>query len=174
MSYKIYDAYRLKEGYDVWEIAEKIHVSLTNKIKHTLTQIYQEIDEEKRDEFHKQLCISISEVANSPHKSICDVDVGVHFWKYEDRYYIRAYDDNISILNGTVELLEDMGELEDFHYQNHTDQPENINDEEWEERFKIWEKILNKPSLHLEICNANIFWRVDPYIELCLMKSGRM
>jgi hypothetical protein len=50
-----------------------------------------------------------------------------------------VYDDQISANRA---LLKDI--VDDFHYQNQTDQPEDINDEEWSEREQIWNDIFDE------------------------------
>ena len=40
---------------------------------------------------------------------------------------------------------------EDFHYQNQTDEPEDVTDEQWKERERVWDKLLpgsGNPSEH--------------------------
>ena len=39
------------------------------------------------------------------------------------------------------EYLLKIGLIDDFYYQNQTDQDENISDEEWEKRYEVWDKI---------------------------------
>ena len=51
-------------------------------------------------------------------------------------YYL---DDNV---RGYSKLLMDSGFVEDYHYQNQTDQPEDITDEEWEKRGDLWDELL--------------------------------
>ena len=58
---------------------------------------------------------------------------------WEDEYYGCVYDDQISANRA---LLKDI--VDDFHYQNQTDQPEDINDEEWSEREQIWNDIFDE------------------------------
>lgn len=44
-------------------------------------------------------------------------------------------------LKGHYELIEPF--LEDFHYQNNTDKPEDISDEEWEFRMNKWNELVD-------------------------------
>ena len=57
---------------------------------------------------------------------------------WEDAYYGCVYDDQISANRA---LLKDIAD--DFHYQNQTDQPEDISDEEWSKREQIWNDIFD-------------------------------
>ena len=41
-----------------------------------------------------------------------------------------------------VELLRDIAD--EYHYQNQTDQPDDISDEEWQERSEVWNDIFDK------------------------------
>lgn len=52
---------------------------------------------------------------------------------------------------GLYDYLIDIGEILDYHYQNQTDQPENISDEEWKERAKVWNKIDLNNSVEIRI-----------------------
>jgi hypothetical protein len=49
------------------------------------------------------------------------------------------YDDRI---HENRELLNEF--VDEYHYQNQTDQPDDIDDEEWEERREIWDDIFDK------------------------------
>ena len=49
------------------------------------------------------------------------------------------YDDKIP---GNRDLLNEF--VDEYHYQNQTDQPEDIDDEEWDERRSIWDEIFDK------------------------------
>lgn len=53
-------------------------------------------------------------------------------------YYGCVYDDQISENRA---LLKDIAD--DFHYQNQTDQPEDISNEEWQHRSQIWNDIFD-------------------------------
>lgn len=53
-------------------------------------------------------------------------------------------------------------DLSDYHYQNQTDQPDDISDEEWLERERVWDKVMdtsvpNEDSIIIQILNADQF-----------------
>ena len=52
---------------------------------------------------------------------------------------------------GLYDYLIDNGEILDYHYQNQTDQPENISDKEWKERAKVWDEIDLNNSVEIKI-----------------------
>jgi hypothetical protein len=48
-------------------------------------------------------------------------------------------------------LLEKVGEIEDFHYQNSTDRPDDISEKDWDHRYQVWNRlILSKSGIPLE------------------------
>ena len=57
---------------------------------------------------------------------------------WDGEYYGCVYDDQISENHA---LLKDIAD--DFYYQNQTDQPEDISDEEWQNRSQIWNDIFD-------------------------------
>ena len=57
---------------------------------------------------------------------------------WDGEYYGCVYDDQISANRA---LLKDIAD--DFHYQNQTDKPEDISDDDWSEREQIWNDIFD-------------------------------
>jgi len=64
--------------------------------------------------------------------------------------------------------MNEMEELEDFHYQNHTDRPDNISEEDWDGRYRVWSELTEnwRLVLVLPICNTKCFYQIDPWMEL--------
>ncbi|SOC21754.1 hypothetical protein [Thalassospira xiamenensis] len=61
----------------------------------------------------------------------------------EQSSYREAWFDNPSVV--------------DFHYQNQTDGPDNVSEEEWEARSDIWDAIFNRhPSSTMALCGLTI------------------
>jgi hypothetical protein len=52
-----------------------------------------------------------------------------------------------------VDLLKQVPELVDFHYQNSTDRPDEISEKEWSHRREVWDRVLlsSKSSIPSEV-----------------------
>lgn len=66
------------------------------------------------------------------------LDVSVTVRVFDGRYYLIPYCDRVSLVDGVLEFMQDMEELEDFSYWNNTDRPEEVGEEEWEARASVW------------------------------------
>lgn len=64
-------------------------------------------------------------------------DLNLCLYPYEGKTYGVAFG-----ADHLIEMFLHLPQVNDFHYQNQTDQPENISDEEWAERGRIWDEIL--------------------------------
>ena len=63
-----------------------------------------------------------------------------YFYQYEDRIFTMLFG-SADIINAVVSETEtDM--LSDWHFQNQTDRPEGISEEEWNAREKSWDKMI--------------------------------
>jgi hypothetical protein len=85
-----------------------------------------------------ELCKSISK--QSGRAPGVDVDFALNVWLYENHAYI--------IPIGEYKDFKVPDFAEDFSYWNNTDQPDNITDEQWEEKCKTWEQINLGEGLH--------------------------
>lgn len=60
--------------------------------------------------------------------------------------YLFAAEEKIFCIYGgnqnVVPVLEQQKYLKDFHYQNSTDRPEEIPEENWKERYRLWKKAI--------------------------------
>lgn len=69
-----------------------------------------------------------------------------------------------------VEILRRYDIIEDYHYQNSTDKPENINTRFWNKRCKDWDKVLGwdkiyKRSFSFELIKSIEFFRFSRNID---------
>jgi hypothetical protein len=70
-------------------------------------------------------------------ESFINYGLTVLLYPYKDATYMMFF--------GQVKFLEKFKnklKLKDFHYQDQTDKPKNISEKNWENRIKIWDKIL--------------------------------
>jgi hypothetical protein len=72
---------------------------------------------------------------------IRDVDYDFYFEvvviPHKGKQYLKVFFDDVDIYS---DLFEKIGK--DFHYQNCTDKPKDISEEEWERRMETWDEIL--------------------------------
>lgn len=87
----------------------------------------------------RQLNVSL----NKQWRTIDDNNVlfSVMIFPYKNELYGYRFDDDVQEYQ---ELLTDIAD--DFHYQNQCDRPKHITEEEWDEREKIWNDILEYDS----------------------------
>lgn len=71
------------------------------------------------------------------------------------------------------EMITDSGQILDYHYQNQTDRPENISQEEWKQREADWNEAIGPDFIPINhgfsICLFNhglIIPRYDPELEI--------
>jgi len=95
-----------------------------------------------------------------------------------DSCYLRLLGENLDIHK---HLLDDE-RLTDFHYQNSTDRPKELSEEEWEERDKIWARLMpsGEPTYNMfsyyivsEYDTQTNLYRKNDLIELQPSKEDR-
>ncbi len=68
--------------------------------------------------------------------------------------FLDGYDDTwYGIIFARHELCEEIMKIEgivDFHYQNQTDRPEEISEEDWEHRKEVWDRLFMGSSVPAE------------------------
>lgn len=190
MSIKIYEAYKLKHAKYLWPLVHDIKAKATKNVKKTLTQFYlaemSEVDTSS-DAFKAALEICENDVwcaqHSMAHDAICkgykanstsglrdfyNFDVSVAFRQFEGSVYLIPYRD--MTMQHTLDFLKRDRRLRDFHFQNSCDKPKEIPAEEWRTRRRVWTKMdevggFNEPLI-LEICSYNMFFQVDPWVEM--------
>lgn len=85
-------------------------------------------------------------------------------YKNKDRIFINYYGDLIH------SVLEDKflnNDFLDFHYQNQTDGPDDVSEDEWEERAIIWDIIFNNYTIPSQIGFIfNVVYDCD-FVRMC-------
>lgn len=71
--------------------------------------------------------------------SFVDYSFALCIFPFEGNFYGMYYTNQQDF----AEIWKDKPYVEDFHYQNQSDQPEEISEEEWNERERIWNGILD-------------------------------
>lgn len=105
---------------------------------------------------------------SSPEKNPFDLDVAVAFREHKGRYIIIPYPGS-GFCSGCLKFLKRHPALEDYHYQNQSDQPHHIPVREWSARGKVWDFLLEDDrfpdKLVLDIVTYDGFQRVDPWFK---------
>lgn len=63
---------------------------------------------------------------------------------FENEFYGIVYTQQPEL---TKDFLSHTDIVRDFHYQNQADEPEDVSDEEWKERKRVWEAIFDNNSI---------------------------
>ena len=194
MSTKIYDAYRVKPEVDVWallqEIATRGRKNVVRKLQTFFRKHIDEMDTEgplyqaarkkdlsqseiflRADLVHEHVREAAKKSATSQERSTYDLDVSVALLHHSTGYYLRAFCDGYSLLGGSLDFLASHPSLEDFHYQNQADRPASVTEEEWDERARIWNEMIDEAGffrcpLVLEISNYGLYWRLSPWLDI--------
>lgn len=117
---------------------------------------------------HKIECASHISSSSSPYRMTNHIVL----IPYENRIALIAYGNIVTNLMETMicskkempenwKAFQKKYDIQDFHYQNQTDHPDDISDEEWDKREAIWETILPSgipfhDGITLELTNENI------------------
>ena len=168
MSTKIYSAYKLKEEINLmqlmqinYQIKEQIISDFISRISITLAvkvdKIMNNLEESAKNEKYSEA------VRNTIHrimKNECETpELALYFRLYDDlssafkdisieqakMVYIPHNDDIFAMFFSSYryeKYILQNDNFSDYHYQNQTDQPEDISDEEWEQRKKDWDEAI--------------------------------
>lgn len=117
------------------------------------------------------------EQLGSMRRSEWDLDVCVTMRRYRGRFYLVPYCDRVSILRGTLDYLGDDGRLEDFHYQNSTDPPEDVPSREWTWRGTVWWDLTQHDRWNEFVTIDIVAWDgwhlVSPMVDVLRERGGQ-
>ena len=155
MSTKIYNGVRFKAK-TLSEIIKQLHKVSEDAVKNT-------VDLFKQNDFYFNLLYHVAKKYEKENNSTIDssFELGlalqdilkksdnpfpllfnVTIFENKGIFYGIYFDDS----NNNYKLLFDNDIVEDFHYQDQSDRPENISNEEWDERCEVWEEIFDEIS----------------------------
>lgn len=199
MSTKIYNAFKIKDRNRVWLVMGDIRERGEREVVERLRKYYRsfvdnidpedekykaerakDIERESYPDYATRLHIAQTALRDGFRKSVqsmqrdfFDPDVSVALTWHETGFYLRAFCDNVSLLGGSLDFLKTHPDLEDFHYQNQVDPPDDIPPDEYEARGRIWDEMsvpkgsgILKNQLILEISSWGAFWRLDPWLDV--------
>lgn len=98
------------------------------------------------------------EAAIDHQQNLMAIEFSLSLWFDEDYWYIKFFVNwmgfNQKMMNA---VLEACPELEDFHYQNQTDPPEDIPYEEYEKREEMWDKLTEPNGNYRNMLQYTVF-----------------
>lgn len=155
MSLKIYNAY-YTENETIESIQNKIYTFyLNNKAnieKHFYNKLLKEVIENfdcgsntevnPFEIFYKNFKDDFTKSQLQNIRVNIDFSTTICFKKYNGKTYWKIFSEERSI----IEMIENHFELKDYHYQNSTDKPFDISEEDWNNRKTTWENLLTNYS----------------------------
>lgn len=90
---------------------------------------------------------------------ISDFEFGLTFIPFEDHIYFMLFTEK----DEYVELFKQHMDAELFHYWNNSDPDEDVSDEDWEERGRIWDAVLGDVGIPARVGYS--FDLVGDYLE---------
>lgn len=188
MSTKIWVAYKLKDPNNLWQFIMDVREKAIKNVEEKLVEFeaklipdinenseeYNKLLELYKDQTNptekarqmmveKMMSTEYRKSASSTYREIFDFDVYITFYELDGQIYLIPRAD--MLMRGALDFLDDHDQLEDFHYQNQTDPPEDIPEEEYEARGKIWNKIYKNNmwnSLKLDILCVDNYYLHSP------------
>lgn len=170
MSTKIYNAYRLKPGVKLWDFVRDIRARGEANAQEFLWGRFMELVRNKRFEENDETYTprKASDYLYGQFKEavqrgtwFCNFTTSVVFHENRGRYYMRVFDDDKHLA-----FLKSDPRVEDFHYQDQADKPEEIGNRAWNHRKKVWNEITEGDGqwdqLILEIVSIGSWWRINP------------
>ena len=168
MSTKIYTAYRFPKSLDLFDVMNKVKDDGLRIVKQRMRYYYEVIIEQGKtiDETHDIIIKLYKEAVVSSQNNPFNFDMCIGIHEHEDYYYLIPYG---IIDNDKWNFLDDNLQLEEFGYYDNTDKPENISDDEWNERGRIWCEINDagwQKQLICVISEYDNFWQISPWLDL--------
>lgn len=201
MSTKIYKAYRLKEGHDLWETLHRIRKKAEKSIDKVLRELAAGLLEaSEKNEKLKRLILDMSghkdaaldktldlddvfyymgqqykEQQTKTQRDAFDFNVSVGVWHHDGRYLFIPYCD--CFMKRALDFMSRDKSLEDYSYWNNTDKPRNISEKRWVERGKVWDVLTEpdvwKTNLVLEILTPQNYYMFNFWLHDQLEASAK-
>jgi hypothetical protein len=185
MSVRIYEAYRLKRGHDVWKTIARLRKRAIRNAKQITAQLYESLlaDSEGRAELRKMLADPIAKI---------DYMTAAKWLRTRQRQADPFFTPNAELrlnwtgrrwlirphaygfLSGALVGVRRAPELEDYHYQTASDKPQHISTAAWVARGRTWNRLfdehdrLTKNEVVVPIATPRDWATIDPAVELLL------
>lgn len=202
MSTKVYNAFVLTDSSQLWPVLRRIRIAAEKAARDRIDDLANLLSSRVSADSHAyketrnknlgsddweirehvawtQLDANYREVSTSLRRSPWDFDVSLSVREHQGNFYLIAHEGDG--MRGTlVPVLEAQPELMDFHYQNCTDRPEEVPEDEWASRAAIWGAMTEVDVwwdyLSLDIVCWGNWWRMrtqlDRLHQHCLDKKG--
>lgn len=159
MSTKIYNGARLREGVDVFDFCAKLRelfLPIYEETVETWTILYATREvlraRDSGEPVRRPLArgYSIFEEAERERQwRLTEMVVAFAKDPVSGRILVRPYIDN----NDYLRVWDSLDEVERWGYWNSADQPEDVSDEEWEERRETWDRVFgDDPVSERSLC----------------------
>jgi hypothetical protein len=193
VSTKIWEAYRVREGYDLWDALRDIRLRAEKNAQQILVKLYDAlIEDAKRDPEKRELLTGPLAPADGQDfdylqasrfvlnkyrvqvglldRGVWDLDVAVVVRRASRRKFLLIPYPGAGLLNGSLGFLRRHKALADYHYQDQSDRPWSIPAREWAERARTWAPLLEddrwQDKLVLDIVSVAGWHRIDPTVNL--------
>ena len=167
MSTKIYNAYRFPKTLGLFDVMNKVKEDGLKVVKHRMRHYYDVIIEQGKtvEETHDIIIKLYKEAVVSTENNPFNFDMQIGIHEYKNYYYLIPYG---VVDYGRWDFLDTNPQLGEFGYYDNTDKPQNISDEDWDERGRIWNAIDIdwQRQLVCVISEFDDFWRISPWLDL--------
>jgi hypothetical protein len=194
MSMKVYNAFRLKRSVDLWSflwaLRDTAQANIRSALKTHYVDLVQQMDSDdpsyqearakdpERPEWsfrlyraHNLVINSYKENSTKPNRDTYSLDVTVAVYPHNGRYYLRTFCESVSVVGTVLDFVEQLPELEDYHYQNQSDRPDEVSAREWAQRRDTWNAIVDNNQnignhVTLDVFDWTGFHLADPWRDL--------
>lgn len=196
MSMKVYNAFRVKDPDPkklwplLWKIRNKAEALVVAALKAHYWDLVRKMDTETKEYLEARGKLAdtreasfrlahardnvrkaYKENSTSAQRDRYSLDVTVAVYPYRGEVYLRTFVESISIVGHVLDFVPKMRELEDYHYQNQTDRPEEVSAKDWRQRRRVWDGITSAyqdigSHVALEVFSWGSFYRLDPWLNM--------
>lgn len=176
MSTKIYSAYRVSKSVDMRNLMVKMREIALNEVANDsmfLRAIWKRcVDLAKRknlEHYNKlqkvadkqefaifQLETAMFESRLDNLERVADCSIEPAIWFDEDYWYLKFFP-NTGIAHKIERRIAELPEIEDFHFQDQTDCPDGISEEDFAKRGEKWDELLDEDSSFSSFMTLPIF-----------------
>jgi hypothetical protein len=167
MSTKIYDAFRIKKEIDIKDVITEMRSIASDVVSNSVDYLYlihafaaktatekKDTDKMAMEAYNDAInndfgiCLEmwmlsmVKTAETSSKKDIFDCSLKAVCSFDEDYWYIKFFSNSGISRKMLNAIIKKLGVLEDFHYQNQTDPPEDIPEEEYNKRGDKWNQLL--------------------------------
>ena len=195
MSTVVPHAYKLRDPGQFWGLVTEIKVTSTarwRELTHTLfhelmgvvdaaSEQYQKHNAEVSNPKYREIPAMLDkltrcrmaaetmekgyqESSHTPKRHLFDLDASVVFYCFEENIYLRLFAD--MFVRDTFDWKGKDERFIEYHYQNRSDRPDEVSEEDWVERGRVWNGIypdFRVPTqLVLEVSKYDMYWALNP------------